>query len=167
MAGTILVPIRRSDRIEEIIPYIEAIAPPMARVVFLIPYPVELWLWLSDHWITTESPREAMLAGRRLQEKYSWEMQRALAEQKIAAARQALQKKGVEVAVDVYTGSLGNLLAEYRASGDVRLIIMRARNGLRIIRYLQEKLSFLGLVKRPSFRPVLLLQLEHPAANHA
>lgn len=159
MAREILVPLNRHDRIEEIIPYLKELAKPGMRVVFLIPYPVELWLWLWDHWVTTESPREATLAGRKIMDRYSWEKQRGLAEQKVFLARETLHKRGVEVAVDVYTGSLRGVVGDYTANGDVHLIMMRADRGRPMMRLLRRISVPFGLFKRPSFSPVLLL---HP-----
>jgi hypothetical protein len=69
--GKILVSLGRHDGIEEILPYIEKIAHPGMRVVFLIPYPVKLWPWFRDHWITTESRRAAIVAGRKIIHEYS------------------------------------------------------------------------------------------------
>ncbi len=130
MAGKILVALKRNDRLEEIIPYIEKIAQPGMKVVFLLRYPVAGdFLWLGDHCVTTESPREAMLAGRRIMQRYSWEVQRALAEQKVLIAREALRRKEIEVAVEIYTDSLRRVVRHYTATGDVHLIMMGAGSG--------------------------------------
>lgn len=158
MAGKILVPLRK-DRMEEIIPYLEKIAEPGMRVVFLIPYPMEPWLWLQDNWVTTESPREAMLQGRKIMDKYSWDVQRGLAEQKVSSAREALRRRGVEVAVDVYTGRLREVLRSYTLNGDVHLIMIPTRSGHLTMRLLRGTIRLFGMLKRPSFSPVLLL---HP-----
>ncbi len=159
MAGQILVPLKRHDRIEEIIPYIETIAKPGMRVVFLIPYPVESRLWFRDHWVTTESTREAMLAGRRIMERYSWEAQRELAEQKVFLAREALRSRGVEITVDVYAGSLKRVVRSYTGNGDIYWIMMQTGSSLPMRGLLDRTLSLFGLLKRPGFSPMLLL---HP-----
>jgi hypothetical protein len=102
------------------------------RVVFLVRYPVDPWVWFQDHWVTTESSRNAMLAGRKVIEKYSWEGQRALAEEMVAPWRYVLQKIGVTVAVDVYTGSLSSVVETY-CSEDETSLVMRGQNNLPII----------------------------------
>jgi hypothetical protein len=84
MAGQILVPFNSHFRVEDIISVIEEAAKPGMRVVFLVRYPVDPWVWFRDHWVTTESSRNAMLAGGKVMEKYSWEGQRALAEEMVA-----------------------------------------------------------------------------------
>ena len=101
MAGQILVPFSSLLRIKDSISVIEEAAKPGMRVVFLIRYPVNPWMWLRDHWITTESSTAAMLAGKKIIERYCWEEQRALAEEMIAPWRHPLQKIGVSAAVDV------------------------------------------------------------------
>lgn len=157
MTGQILVALKRNEQLGEIVPYIEKIAQPGMRVVLLIPYPVTGdFVWLGDHWITTESPREAMLAGRRIMEKYSWDVQRGLAEQRVLVAREALWKKRIEVAVEVYTGSLRRLIKEYTANGDVHLIMMRAGSDHPVMRLLRRTMPLFGLFRKFSFQPVLL-----------
>ena len=123
MAGQILVPFNSHLRVEDIISVIEQAAKPGMRVVFLVRYPVDPWVWFQDHWVTTESSRNAMLAGRKVMEKYSWDGQRALAEEMVAPWRYVLQKIGVTVAVDVYTGSLSSVMENYRRGDGISLVM--------------------------------------------
>ena len=113
MAGQILVPFNSHLQVRDIVSVFEEAAKPGMRVVFLVRYPVDPWVWFQDHWVTTESSRNAMLAGRKVIEKYSWEGQRALAEEMVAPWRDVLQKTGVTVAVDVYTGSWSTVVQNY------------------------------------------------------
>ena len=71
MAGQILVPFNSHLELEDIVSVIEEAPKPGMRVVFLIRYPVAPWAWFRDHWVTTESSRDAVLAGRKVIEKYS------------------------------------------------------------------------------------------------
>ena len=159
MAGHILVPLKRCDRVEEIIPYLEKVAKPGMRVVFLVPYPIQLGSYYRDHWITTESPTKAMLEGRKIVERYSWELQRGLAEQRISSVREVLAPMGIEVTTDFYTGSLRRVVEDYCASRDVHLIMMKAGSDYPIVRLLSWISTGFGLFKRPRPAPVLLL---HP-----
>jgi len=129
MAEQILVPFNAHFRVEDIISVIEEAAKPGMRVVFLIRYPVDPWVWFRDHWVTTESSRDAMLAGRKIMERYSWEGQRALAEEMVAPWRYVLQKMGVKAIVVVYTGSLSSVVENY-SRGDETSLVMRAQNNL-------------------------------------
>jgi hypothetical protein len=124
MAGQILVPFNSHLRVEDIISAIEEAVKPGMRVVFLVRYPVDPWEWFRDHWVTTASARDAILAGRKIMEKYSWDGQMALAEEMVAPWRHVLQKTGVTVAVDVYTGSLSSVVENY-SRGDGIALVMR------------------------------------------
>jgi hypothetical protein len=137
MAGQILVPFNSHLRVEDIISVIEEAAKPGMRVVFLVRYPVDPWVWFRDHWVTTESSRDAMLAGRKIIEKYSWERQTALAEEMVAPWRYVLQKMGVKASVAVYTGSLSSVVENYRR-GDETSLVMRAQNNLPIMGFLRR-----------------------------
>ena len=162
MAEKILVALKRDDRLEEIIPYIEKIAQPGMKVVFLLRYPVTGdFLWLGDHWVTTESPREALLAGRRIIERYSWDVQRGLAEQRVLVAREALRRKEIEVTVELYTDSLRRVVRDYTAAGEVHLIMMGAGRTHPMMRLLQRTVPLLGLFRKRSSSPVLLFSPRH------
>jgi hypothetical protein len=123
MAGQILVPFNSDLRVKDIIAVIEEAAKPEMRVVFLVRYPVDPWVWFRDHWVTTESSRDAMLAGRKVIEKYSWEGQTALAEEMVAPWRYVLQKMGVKASVTVYTGSLSSVVETYCREDDTSLVM--------------------------------------------
>jgi hypothetical protein len=127
MAGQILVSLSSHARIEGIISQIEQMAKPGTKVTFLMRYPVDSWAWLRDHWINTESPKDAMLAGRRVLETYSYAAQRQLAEQMVLSARNTLSKMGVEIAVDVYTGPFRTVVETYTRKGDVQLVTQAKR----------------------------------------
>lgn len=157
MAGQVLVPLKRHDEIEEIVPYLAEIAKPGMKVVFLLPYPVEGWS-LRDYWITTESVTEAMLAGRRINERSSWEVQRGLAELRISPARDALEKRKVDVAVDIYTGSLRSTLEDYAANRDVYWVLLRTGVSAPLLRLLSRANLLYGVIKKGNLPPVLLLR---------
>jgi len=157
MAGEILVAVKGGDPIEEIVPYLEKITQPGVRVLFLIPYPVESRLYWRDHWVTAESARKVMLVERRVNDRYSWEMQKGLAEEKISPARKALQKRRVDVAVEVYTGSLRKKIREYTASGGASLVLMPGESYHPFMRLLQGMVTLFGLLRRPSIPTVILL----------
>ena len=124
MAGQILVPFNSHLRVEDIISVIEEAAKPGMRVVFLVRYPVDPWEWFRDHWVTTASARDAVLAGRKVMERYSWEGQRALAEEMVAPWRYVLQKMGVKATVAVYTGSLSSVVENYSRGDGISLVTL-------------------------------------------
>ena len=142
MAGQILVPFNSHVRIRDIISVIEKAAKPGMRIVFLVRCPIDIWEWLQDHWVTTESSRDAMLAGRKIMDKYSLEGQRALAEEIVAPCSHALQKMEVKATVDVYTGSLSSAVENY-CRRDATSLVMRTRNDLSVMRFLRRPIAFI------------------------
>jgi hypothetical protein len=160
MAEQILVALNSYRRLDEMMPYIGQVAKRGTRVVFLVRYPVDRSVWLKDHWITTESSRDAMLAGRLVMKRYSSERQRELAEERLAAWRQNLQNMGVEATVNVYTGSLASVIKRYSRAGEVSLI-MRSHIRLSVLHFLRRILVFLGFFRTVGYPPVLLLRPSH------
>lgn len=161
MAEQILVCLKRHDRIEDFVPYIENVARPGTKIVFLIRNSIELWQHLKDHWITAESAREAMLAGQEIIATYSSEAQRGWVEQKISSARHHLQNRGLEVVVEIYRGALRNVIKNYLNNGGVHLIMIRAGIKGRFLRLLSTVTPRLGSLNRSGFSPVLMLRLDH------
>jgi hypothetical protein len=137
MAGQILVPFNSHLRVEDIISVIEEAAKSAMRVIFLVRYPVDPWVWFRDHWVTTESSRNAMLAGGKIIEKYSWDGQRALAEKMVAPWRYVLHKMGVKASVDVYTGSWSSVVETYCRENENSLVL-RAQNDLPMMGFLRR-----------------------------
>jgi hypothetical protein len=142
MESQILVPFNSHVRIRDIISVIEKAAKPGMRIVFLVRYPIDISEWLRDHWVTTESSRDAMLTGRKIMDRYSLEGQRALAEEMLAPWRHALQKMEVKATVDVYTGSLSSVVENYSRCQEISLL-PRARNNLSVIGFLRRPIAFI------------------------
>src|SRR5262245_24768169 len=101
MNKKILVPLGRYDRSEEMIPYIESVARPGMKVVFLVRYLMD---GIGPR--KEEYGMRAALEAKKFVNHYSWEGNLEKAKQQVASACEALQAKGVETAVDVYAGSL-------------------------------------------------------------
>ena len=83
-----------------------------------------------------------MLAGRKVIEKYSWEGQRALAEERVAPWRYVLQKMGVKATVALYTGSSSSAVETYSCGDEVSLV-MRPENKLPIMGFLHRPIAFI------------------------
>jgi hypothetical protein len=142
MADQILVPLNSALPAKDIISVIKEAAKPGMRVVFLIRYPVDPWVWFRDHWVTTDSSRDAILAGRKVMERYSWEGQRAFAEERVAPWRGVLQKMGVEASVDIYSGSLSSVLEKYSRRDEISLV-MPAPNDLPLMGFLRRRIALI------------------------
>ncbi len=119
MAEKILVPLKRHDRVEEVIPYIEKVTQPGMSVVFLIHHPVNSFKWLQAYCGITQCGLEKTMAIRRMVESYSVKMRGQLAQRKVFQTCEALHKLGVKVAMEIYAGSLRKTLRSYVLGGDV------------------------------------------------
>ena len=157
MAEKILVPLKRHDRVDEVIPYIEKVTQPGMSVVFLIHDPVNSLKWLQAYCGIMQCGLEKTMAIRRMVESYSAKMRRQLTHQKVFQTCEALHKLGVKVAVEIYAGSLRKTLRSYVIGGDVGLIVMRPGIGYRIMNFLQGIVSIRAMVRRTAFSPVFVL----------
>ncbi len=174
MAGKILVALKSQDRLYQVLPYVEEVAQPGMKVIFLIRFaPTGVSEGSRDNSVTLKPPEEVEFVGDLEQRRrtdgqirgtQSMEEQRLLAEHKAFLTEEALRKRGIEIAVDVYTGSLKRVVRSYTRDGDVHLIMMRAgRFLLAMMRVLNRAMPILGLFKRPAFPPMLLLHPNHAA----
>ncbi len=157
MAEKILVPLKKYDRPEEFIPYLQKVAQPGANVVFLVHHRVSSLKWLQAYCGIMECGLEKTMAMRRMFESYSMKMRKQLARQKVFYTCEALHKLGVKVAVEIYTGSLRKTLSSSVFGRDVDLIVMRTGIGRRIMNFLQGMASIRDVVRRSAFSPVLVL----------
>jgi hypothetical protein len=154
MKKIILVPMTRNDRAADLLPYVEEVARPGMKAVFMMPYPVDGFRWSRE-----ESGCKAIEEGMRLARDYNWNTNVERARKRIAATTAALSAMGIEAGVELYAGNMGRAIREYAAKGDVHLIVSRAGIGQKIAGLLSGNSSLFDLFKRASFEPVLLI---HP-----
>ena len=152
MNKKILVPLGQNDRAEEMIPYVEKVARPGMKVVFLVRYPVDGFIWAKE-----EFGMKAALEARQLVNYYSWEGNLQRAQKKVSSARDVLRPKDIEVVVDVYAGSLKKAVRSHTLNGDVHLIMTRVSIGDWIARLFDGTGSVFDWFSRPRFSPVLLI----------
>jgi hypothetical protein len=110
MNNKILVPLGRYDRTEEMIPYVEKIARPGMKVIFMVPYQVD-----GIRWSTEESGLKAIEDGMRLAGYYAWDTNLEKAKGRISPALDVLRAKGIEVGVDLYAGNMRTALEDCAA----------------------------------------------------
>jgi hypothetical protein len=152
MNKKILVPLGQYDRSEEMIPYIENVARPGMKVVFLMRYRLD---GIRLH--KEEYGMKAALEAKKLVNCYSWEGNVEKAKQQVSPTCKALCSKGIEASVEVYAGSLKKVVRSHMLNGDVHLIMTQAGIGDWIARLFAGTSSVLTWFKRPSFSPVLLI----------
>jgi hypothetical protein len=91
MNKKILVPLGQYDRSEEMIPYVENVARPGMKVVFLVRYPMDGFIWAKE-----EYGMRAGLKAKELVNYYSWEGNLEKAKKQVAPACEALRAKAIE-----------------------------------------------------------------------
>ena len=150
MADKFFVVLRERDRILDVVQALERMVTPGGKVTFVISYPVDTWAWLRDHWITTESVQKAVSSGKSVLAQYSWEEQKRLAEIRIAFAREALGRIGVEVGLVLKNGFC-RAVRDYMLDSDFRLLLISTANGNATIELLRLLFVFLRRIKTRGF----------------
>jgi len=134
----LLVIMTEHDSVQKLMPCLETLARPGRVVIFLFQYPVDSRSYFRDHRITVESARHATAVGRNIVHRYDWEAQKELAQQIMAPAVGALQDKGVQVEIHLYSGRLAKAIKNYSVDRDIHWILTQfPRPGL--IGYLATK----------------------------
>jgi len=162
MASQILVPLRGSDQIEQLLPYIERVVQPGLHVTFLIHYGHPAFHELIGQLLAIHTG----VTPSRLPEQFNHNeivlQQLRLAMQKVGPAGLALHNKGVEVSVTVFAGSVRKVVREYAARGDVHLVLMPDSRAEWLPRPLRKLASQFHFFKPQTLAPVLLL---HPSST--
>lgn len=148
MPAKILVPLKRFDRIEEIVPCIAKVAEPGASVVFLAHHPVNSFKWLQAYCGIAQYGLEKPLAVRRMMESYSLESRTQLAQCRVFQTCEALHDMGLNITVDVYTGSLRKTLKSYVKNGDAQFLVIRFGIAQRIVSVLYGAVSVRNVFSR-------------------
>jgi hypothetical protein len=157
MAAQVLVPMARSDNVEQLLPYIEQVAEPGLKVIFLIHRRLSGFKELADQLLFIHSGVAPEFLPTSNNRSVSEER---TAEEQLLRPCQVLQKKGVEVGISVYTGSLSGAVREYtqKHKDQAPLIIVRPASGNRLTTFLQ-KIPLYRLVREfnPQAPPPVLL----------
>ena len=157
MNRQVLVPLKGRDRIEEFLPYVEDIAQPDTKIVFLIHFGTRHYKELAGQLLAfqTGPPVNSSLNCTAPQDRDDGE---STVERQIQIASEELRSRGVKIEVKFCTGSLRKMVQEYMQSDPVPLVMMsRGRN--RFLSWLNEICLSLRVAKPSPAMPVLLL---HP-----
>ena len=141
MTGQILVPLRRNDKIEDVLPYLEQIAQPGCKVTLLVHYSVEGQDWFQDKSMLS------MVKERGL-----------VAEKDTFLALEPLRERDVKVALDIYAGPLKKVVKQYTRTGDVDLVMFAAGARSWVGRLFQNCFLFANFSCVGKSSPVLLLR---------
>lgn len=151
MSQQVLVPIKGHDNIEEILPYLEDIARPDMKIVFLVHFGTNRFAELAGQLLEIQSGLPAKFSGDAgvPQTNFSHRIERVSRE---------LSNRGVQIEVKFYSGRLWPILRQYSEVEGSKLVIMRpGRN--RVGRGFQRLFSAL-LAKTSPTMPVVLC---HPS----
>jgi hypothetical protein len=127
VTGQILVPLRKRDRIEDALPYLEQITGPGCKVTLLIHYSVQ-----GLDWFQGESMPSVV------------EEQKLVAENNTFLALERLRQREVKVALDIYAGPLRKVVKQYTLRGDIDLVMIAVGHRSRIGRLFQNCLFFMN-----------------------
>jgi hypothetical protein len=90
--------------------------------------------------------------------KESIDEQGLLTEHGVFLTLEALLKRGIEVSVDVYTGSLKKAMKSYTRRGDVNIVMKRLTRAATIVQFLCRNIPMFSLMNRPNFSSIRLLR---------
>ena len=162
METKVLVGLKRYDRIDDAVSFLQEIVTPGMKVVFLIPYPVKAWSYLPRHCDDAEIGRAATLANRKHLSQFIWETQRHLAEAKVSGARETLRKENVEVEFELYTGRLTWAIRDCVARSKFHWIVTPTGRGEWIGTSIRDAVARLWCSKEGEIRGLYIRQAAAP-----
>jgi hypothetical protein len=157
MNKKILVPLKKHDCVEEIVPYIEKVAEPATSVVFLVHHPVSGFKWLQAYCGIAQCGLEKPVTVRRMIESYSIKTRIQLAQRRVFKTCATLHDMGLNFTVDVCPGSLRNTLRSYVSDGDGPLLAMQPGIGRWISSLLCGAVSISNVLSRSFSSSMVLL----------
>jgi hypothetical protein len=166
MGPQILVALKSEDRLSQMIPHVEKIAQPGMKVVFLIRFSPQAAPKMPHKSLglrCLEDPRseweleKPRFTGENIRETQSMEEQRLSAEHKVFLALEALLKRGIEITVDIYTGSLKKVMKNYTRKGNVHFLVRRLGKIPAMMQFVRRAFPIFGSLNGRTFSPVLLL----------
>ena len=157
MQEAILVPVDPCDPVEEIVPWVESIAKPGMRVVFLVRAVARNWERLNAHITAIQTGSVIALQTCGTRERTNLEQEKQSAEAKLAAVCHNFRSKGLETEVKVYAGGLKKALATLTKHENVRFVMMSGARINLLARLIGLVARFFNPFKRPGFSPVVLV----------
>jgi hypothetical protein len=159
MKDQILVPLKRRNQMEEVMPYLDKIAKPEMNVVFLIHSSCGNWPRMEAHLTAMHTGHSAALQNCEAILRFADERQKQLAEETLERFSQGLRRRGIQTQLKIYRGSLKRILRSSTRNGNVRLVVMPAAGPSPWVRLLQAVGSAFGPIRQAPHCSVLLL---HP-----
>ena len=123
MSGQIFVSLRRRDRIEQIMPYLNLLARPGMQVVFLTSYREKV-SWMEVQLTAMQTGARAIAAITTLTANTVRQAHLRAVAERIRPARKALHDKGMTVVIHCYSGSLRSAIARLRDADDETIVLL-------------------------------------------
>jgi hypothetical protein len=124
MAKTILVALNSKTKIDMLLPRLERLAKSGDAIVFLVPYQKDITANLLAQTALIQTGLETAVACNEGRARRSWDQQKSRVEQDIAVpARRVFSRLGVEVDVNLYSGSLNRITKRYSKYDEVELLV--------------------------------------------
>lgn len=159
MQEAILVPVDPCDPVEQIVPWVESIAKPGMRVVFLVRSVAGNWERLNAHITAIQTGNVITLQTCGARERAELEQEKQSAEAKLAVVSEDLRQKGLETEVRIYAGGLRKTLASLDKSENVRFLLMPTGGASPVARGIQRIVRLFNPVTPPRLSPLLLINL--------
>jgi len=159
MADCILVALEQTERIDQFLPYLGMTTQPGTKLVFLVCTATANWGDVESHLPMIET---GSITEREYWEnawRFNIDREKERAERNLASACGALRRKGVNIEVKMYAGSLSKALREYSKAGPARLIIRHANYPF--IKVFKDFFSALKLFTHHDVPSVTLLPPRH------
>ena len=159
MPRQIVVLLKKHDQIDKIISYLDLLAVPETEVVFLTSFPEQM-SWMQVQLTTMQTGTLSLGEIKKLTSDVLRERQLRLIAERIQPVRAALQKRGLTVRVDSYTGSLRKAILSLRDPGSELVLLLRDHYtvfGI-VFEYIQKYVAHL---RSDDCTPMLTLRPRH------
>jgi len=154
MDKRILVSLRNSEEVYGITQYLETMAKPDARVIFVVRCSTGSCHQALDRTFRLEPGLPSSVVGSESSVRCSLEHKKRLAENAILSACATLRKRGVNIEVNAHSGSTKRVVKNYLLYSDTNFLVVRPKQR-RLQMFLQRIPGCRGLFRRPM--AVLLL----------
>ena len=160
MESHILVPLRSSDQIRQVVPYLNEIVRPGMKVLFLVRSRSKEMHEFMNQLLSLHTGIDSARLPSGNQHAIA-QQRTSLIREKVFTACASLAKRGVEIRVTVYRGSLRRVLREHVRRENARLVIMCPASRRWALALLQRMGPLSRVFTFRGLPPVLLL---HPGA---
>ena len=162
MQAQVLVPLKPHERVDELVPYLELLAPAGSTVVFLIPIATNLFPWWSEALTAPVSELKNSITTAVLAPHVARERQLRAASEHVAAVRRGLEARGVTVQVECFQRRVENELARLCQTATQTLVLQSKSRRLPVTSL--GCFSFLRRRLAPRDRAAMTLSLPRQSA---